>query len=358
MSTHHDDATARAAAALDRALDAADELDHPGYEALEAWVDDRLEAVEREIVESHVQACAACAEDAADLRQVRADIRWGGQGPAQGDVRWGPASPKAPARWRMVAAIAGIAAALVLAVVLMRDGRNAMPDTAAVTAPAPPPAPAGPGAADTSEPPLPVLPLSPEDRAFVASVLERRTLEVPDEVRALGGARGTLLGAGDLAAPAEPMTPAGTAVQSTTPIFSWRAVPGATAYTVTIVNEDFEVVADSGPVSGTSWQPARPLPRGVDLTWQVAAQLPGRQVIAPAPPEPEARFVVLDRATADALDAALAQLDDPLARGVLLARAGVLDEARTSLQLAAEGPVTAATARALLADLAEKQGHR
>ncbi|MGE4068721.1 MAG: zf-HC2 domain-containing protein [Vicinamibacterales bacterium] len=345
------DATRRAAAALERALRSADPLDHPGYERLEALVDGRLDDVEREIVEGHLDGCAACVQDVADLRAIQADIRWGGKTAPKDDIRWGGTGGRAPALpWRAVAAAAGIAATIFLAVMVSRRGGTDVPpapDTVAVET--------GGSVAEAVPPPAPD-PLSAADRAFVDQAAADGRLNIPGDVLALAGRTGTLLGTGARADAPGRFAPSGTAVVETRPAFSWPAVPGAQAYSVTVVDQDFNEVTASGRVDGTAWTPGNDLPRGSTLTWQVTAYLDGREVIAPAPPAPEARFAVLDARAAATVDELRRRLaGDPLALGILLAREGAVDAAARQLERAAESPADADTARALLADLARQR---
>jgi hypothetical protein len=74
--------------------------------------------------------------------------------------------------------------------------------------------------------------------------------------------------------------------------------------------------------------------------WQVAAVTAAEREIAPAPPEPDARFRVLDAASAAALDQALAAAaGSRLAAAVVLSQAGLVDEAGAELAaLAAANP--------------------
>jgi hypothetical protein len=246
-----------------------------------------------------------------------------------------------------VGAAAGIAAAILLAVmVARRNGGDVTP--AAVPMPA-----ATPGAVAEAVPPAPEPdPLQAADRAFVDRIVGAGRLDVPRDILELAGRTGTLLGAGDAAGEPGPFSPSATAVIEARPAFSWRAVPGARSYAVTVVDQDFNEVAASGRLDAASWTPSTDLPRGSTLTWQVTAYVDGREVIAPAPPAPEARFVVMDASTAADLDDLRERLaDDPLALGVLLSRAGAVDAAERALVRAASEPAGADLAQALLADL-------
>lgn len=139
---------------------------------------------------------------------------------------------------------------------------------------------------------------------------------------------------------------------STTPEFSWRSVEGATSYSVAVFDEQFNQVAQADGITSTSWVPSKALPRGVTLAWQVTAHLPQQDVLAPAPPQPEARFVVVDAATAALMaDQQTRLADQPLARGVLLAKAGLFADATRELNRALAQPDTAARAKTLLGSL-------
>jgi len=93
----------RAARALTHAIAAQpDDFDHPGYARLEAYVDGLADDVDSEVIEAHIEWCATCAQDVADLRSIA-----GGAGVA-GVVEWKDASGavgvKAPQVGRVVRA--------------------------------------------------------------------------------------------------------------------------------------------------------------------------------------------------------------------------------------------------------------
>ena len=99
-----------------------------------------------------------------------------------------------------------------------------------------------------------------------------------------------------------PLSPAGTVVESDRPTFQWTARQGASAYRVTVFDSRFDELADSGELTGTEWTPAKPLPRGVVLTWQITARTDQGLLRAPVPPAPEARFRVADTGTLADID--------------------------------------------------------
>ena len=94
-------------------------------------------------------------------------------------------------------------------------------------------------------------------------------------------------------------------------------------------------MAKSGSLKTTTWTPRQNLPRGRVLAWQVSAITRNETAISPAPPQPEARFVVLDAATVGKLAKERARLaTEPIALGLVLAKAGLFAEADIVFQTA------------------------
>jgi hypothetical protein len=131
-----------------------------------------------------------------------------------------------------------------------------------------------------------------------------------------------------------------TAVPEAAPVFEWTAVPHAEHYRVRVSTAGYLQVAESPPLTALRWQPETPLPRGEILSWQVTAAVEGDEIVAPKPPAPEARFVVLAPAQAAALAAALREVGPSrLGRAVAFADAGCRrDAARELAALAADNP--------------------
>lgn len=332
MSDHRDERD------VGRVLSAAlaatpDDFEHPAHDQLSALVDGRLHEADREWVETHLELCRVCAEDVADLAEMRASVRHAG------DVAFVPSRP-----W-LKPAIGFGAVAAGLALVVWLGGRRTDPVT-----------PAGQIASAPATPDVPAPAVSPataEEQALVARALASGRIELPADASLLRGQVGTLLGPGAAAAPLTPAAPVATMVSGARPRFAWTALPNATGYTVAVFDDRFNQVAQSGPLSGLSWSPGSDLPRGRVLAWQVTAHAPGGDVVSPAPPQPEARFVVLSSADAAAVQAQRERLaHDPLALGLVLAKAGLFDEARVSLERAlTDARYSADAVRALLQQL-------
>ena len=120
---------------------------------------------------------------------------------------------------------------------------------------------------------------------------------------------------------------------------------------------DYLQVAESPLLTTTRWQPPTPLPRGETLSWQVTATLGDEELSAPRPPAPEARFVVLAPAQAEALAADLHVVGaSRLGRALAFADAGCRrDAVRELAALAADNPGSE-LAQGLLESVAGRSG--
>jgi hypothetical protein len=360
--THPDDDTRRALDALRRATaPGPDDLDHPGYEALEALVDERLSDVDREIVLGHVDLCATCAEDVADLTAVKFAAVFAPAPARRGSYQY---VVSGFSKTGVKAAMFGgsIAAGLLLVVWLGNRGPATVSTTASTTTPTQTAVPAvSPDVASGSGPTGPASPVEPAaaslltvgEQAVVTAAIGSGRLELPAVIQALAGQTGTLLGGVDDAGPFGPVEPMGRVVLEPRPRFSWSPVTGATGYTVAVFDDRFNEVArgqaTATPGGGVpQWTPPAELARGRNYVWQVTAHLPSGDISAPSPPKPEARFRVLDAAAAAVVAEQQRRLaSEPLALGVLLAKAGLLTEAERELARAG------APGSALLASLRE-----
>ena len=198
--------------------------------------------------------------------------------------------------------------------------------------------------------------LAPDDERAVVEALASRHLGIPPAIADLAGRSESLMGRSAPAQSFAALSPVGTAVMTDRPTFTWTPLDGATRYSVRVFDDRFNQVAASGPLTGTSWVPATPLPPGSVLAWQVTATKNGVQITMPSAPDPQARFKVLDRADAEAVARAKASYaGSHLALGVLLARAGLLDEARAELQALAGANPDSALASDLLRDVQQRR---
>ncbi|BCM88476.1 hypothetical protein IAD21_00309 [Abditibacteriota bacterium] len=148
------------------------------------------------------------------------------------------------------------------------------------------------------------------------------------------------------------LSPVGTRVREVRPLLRWEAVPGATSYRVALSDEtDLQApLLQSGLLTGSQWQPEELLTRGHRYTWTVQAwsKDPRSRKLhllgdAPHKPDLAGKFELLSQAQENALQARLADIkDSPLQKSVVLAEAGIMDEARQQLALVTPPAATSA----------------
>ena len=359
---------------------------HLDYEQhLKPFVDDQLDEFDREIVESHVALCSACAADLGDLQEFsKQPVHM--QADAVGAAPWKQwvlpqltASPFAVA-FVVIVFIVGIT----LAVLLWSKRPGSAPVQQAVLSPSPQvPTPTprfnydtvGPSPVDETVKHDEVKPADkpakkriepgrisqdsllalndgggqvilnehgqmvgleelPADlRKTVAQVLTSRRFDVSPGLVDLKESVRVLRGDLDEVNAFQVLAPRGVVVESDRPTFRWRALEGAVDYIVRIYDSKLRDIESSGPLAGTEWKIPQPLQRGVTYSWQVRATKDGKTVISPKPPAPEARFRVLDEESVAALEnAKRLHSSSHLAMGVLYWKHGLIDEAEREFQ--------------------------
>ena len=300
-----------AAASLEIGL-GLDEDGHVSEPDIQAFVTGTLAADRRVEVSEHLTQCRACAENVRDL------TAFAGAHP--------PASrPRARWLYGMLAA----AAVLVLGV-----GASAL----FLWRPAALPA-------ATGDPSVELL--APADAARVREAFESGRLSLPASLSDLASRRDSLLGT--TSAPEFHVTaPVATAVLGTRPTLRWSPLPGSPTYVVTLQEQATGTIASSPPLQRTDWTPDRPLERGRIYTWQVAGSAAGKEIVAPRPPEPAARFLIVDASAAARFERLPST---PTARGVLYAGAGLLDDAEREFAQVDATSADAVRAKSFLAQL-------
>ncbi|HEX8154284.1 MAG TPA: hypothetical protein VF698_14215 [Thermoanaerobaculia bacterium] len=290
---------------------------HPAIDELFAFVDGVLVFARRVAVGEHVQRCGVCAEDVADAVRAR-------------DSAVHHAAPAARRTWWLVAAAVLAIAIAAAAFVLLREKKiERVPVPVTKTMPEPPPAPA-PTPTPVSLPPQPRY-QRVEWAAVVREARNGAVLAMPATLAAVRRDADRLRAPGHQTAAV--LAPAGVSIETQRPAFTWPATRGA-SYVVTIFAGDREV-ARSSRLTKAQWTPPRELARGTTYTWQVEVEREGELRIVPEPPAPPAQFHVAGAATVAELEAARqAHPDDHLLLGLLAARAGLVDRARAELQRA------------------------
>lgn len=141
------------------------------------------------------------------------------------------------------------------------------------------------------------------------------------------------------------IAPVGNVVESARPIFRWNKQPGATAYRVNLLRRKTGAVVSSAllDAKSTEWSPNEPLLPNETYEWEVEASRNGEMLAkAPSPPEPEARFRVLDDATRKSLKELRQKSGGShLLMGLAYAHVGMRDDAEREFEeLAHENPTS------------------
>lgn len=382
--------------------DSTDEPEHLAYERLESFLDGKLDAVDREIAESHLAFCAECSEDLADLQTYREIAH----APAATNLQ--TAETERKSFWQKlfafdsIGSFAPVAAVLLIAVLfgawfLIRFNRTneelAQTNTNQIT-PAPTaslPSNVNANSVNSNqtpeanaqnnqtvespvEKPETLLALNDgqitvdqngtinglENLSAAAQKAVRQSVQsgkvsVSPSANSLGGSGGILMGGGNESSgvPFALQTPVGKVIREAQPVLRWKPLKDATAYSVAIVDDKFRVVAESGKLNATNWKPSKSLPRGANYSWQVTATLPdGTETVSPSAPAPQARFRVIEQLSFDEISRLeKAPSRSHLALGILYANAGLKQEARRELQTLLKQNPNSALARKLLASL-------
>jgi hypothetical protein len=340
-----------------------------GRTALEALLsdhhlsDEELDAAVDEGVEHpHAAVCAMCRAEVEDLRRFSVPSPLRGEGQGEGRLSHKPPSK----RWLLAAAAACAVLALSAMVLLLSRTR---PDVAPVTASNPALVVPGPVAPVTVTPPASrvvasladgadriallengtldgVDVLTPRDAEDARAVLAGRAIAIPTFIAAMPGA---VRGGTATAHPLRAIEPFRSAVLGARPRFSWTRVRDARSYRVAVFDENYEEVARSETLDGTSWTPPNALPAGVDLSWHVVAETDAGEMSSTGADRAEAVFRVLTPAEAAEVGRGEAHYRrSHLLRGLVYSRYGLLHDARREFGLLAEQNPDSPVARALI----------
>jgi hypothetical protein len=360
----------------------AEEPFHLSIGEMRAYANGSIDQADQVIFESHFEFCAQCSEAVESLaasspvESVSSSARQA-DSPAQFSPGWSAAFQFTPAR---VAAAVSVAACFVLVFVVWLRWHSRALDQTTQQASSQTPSNA-PGSTSPTPAPTEVTKDSTADQFAVAASLEdngrkiqldnRGKLigldELPEASRSL--VRGVLANKtlskpevfDELTAPSitlmDPtarentfglLGPSGTVIATDRPSLRWQALTGATSYTVSVFDADFNRVARSAPQAATQWTSSK-LPRGMIYSWEVVAVRNGQEVRSPVAPAPRAQFKILE--AEKLLELTKLKKQSPishLALGLTYARFGLLVEAEEQLQiLVRENPNSPVAARLL-----------
>jgi putative zinc finger protein len=362
---------------------------HLPAELLALYVDDEVDAADREIAESHIEFCHECRADVLDLRDIKRQFSYAVSRRQKTASRFSISSRIAAFSLRGSYRIALPATAVLLLLVLatlplrkqiaelrtqideLRQKSVAIEDqtdrlselqteiaqlvqsqaqwlnaTAAVALHD------GGGRLVTLSSQgelggLATLPPQVAQLVKAALTTERVTTGAPR----LRGKRELLMGPG-VGGAFSVLGPAGITVQEDRPTFRWTALSGATSCVVTVYDPSSKAVATSHELSDTEWTLPRPLKRGVVYTWEVAATKDGKEIVSPSPPQPPARFKVLEHAKLDELELAKQTYPDShLVLGVLYAQDGLFEDAEREFKSLLDANPNSSLAQKLLSSV-------
>ena len=331
--------------------------DHLSYEQLEALVDGKLDSVDLEIAQSHLDICPQCKAEELDLLAFKSNMD---RKATSGKVIpfWRSPAFSVPLR------IAGAAAVLIFVswlstlplrnqvkelqtqleieksntAKLLQENKDLQQKYAAFIE----------SQKEEGESPsmvalrdgnsivqldqrgqltgLPDLPASYQQTIIAA--LTNQELETPESLRNLIGKQETLLGNSDASNRFELLNPVGTVVAKERPTFHWAPLIGAEGYRVHVFDQNYNEIASSSQSIETTWTIPKPLLRGRTYNWQVAALKSGKEYLSPVPPAPEAKFQVLSDDNFKQLGQ-IKQIsgNSHLVMGTLYAQYGLLDDA-------------------------------
>lgn len=288
-------------AVADAMRDAISVQEHPAMADLTAYVDGELDGTAQEWIDAHLESCARCREDVADLRAEQQSL--GTRGLSGGSRLW---------QWT---AAGVLIAGAIGGGALWLQSRSPSPL-------------AGPSVRVEAPHAVPAPPSDPWS-ALERSVLAAGRIEPPEILSALRPVAQAERGA--QAAGVIELRPAGEVIEHDRPALTWTASPGA-RYVVTILKSDEPVIA-SRPLRDAQWRPPSALHRGTTYSWQVEIErADGSSTVAPIPPHPEALFRIADAETLAGIEAAgRTHPGDRVLLAILYARAGMTSRALAEL---------------------------
>ena len=307
--------------------DSADEAFHLSNADVRRYANGLIDRADRVIFESHFDICDQCSEAVQSLASplvdsVSASTRQAEIPAQQFSPAWRAAFQFTPAR-----AVAGVlvAACLVLAfVVWLRWHSRAVDQTAQQASSQTPsnttgsgsPTPAQTESTKDSTADQAAIAASLEDngrriqldnrgkligleelpeasRSLVRGVLANKTLSKPEVLEKLTAPSITLMDPTTRENSFGLLAPSGTVIATDHPNLRWQALAGATSYTVSVFDADFNRVTRSAPQAATQWTSTR-LRRGMIYSWEVVAVRNGQEVRSPVAPAPRAQFKILE----------------------------------------------------------------
>jgi hypothetical protein len=194
--------------------------------------------------------------------------------------------------------------------------------------------------------------LSSTDKAIVGEAIVAEQLKIPAE---LAGAKNQMMsstrGFEETSDP-KPLSPVGTFVSTANPTFRWKGASNANAYVVKIYDYSLNLVDSSPAVSDTKWRSTARLHADTPYLWRVIPSDQNEESAASRTELPEASFQIIEPSQRKSLQEVVrAHPEEHFALGVLLAHAGLLDDAAAEFTAVPQADPYYSTARKLLEQL-------
>lgn len=367
-----------------------EEAYHLDLETMEAFVEDKLDALDRSTVKLHIEDCARCSDEISDLRESLATMKAASRrrsydAPTVGVASNRPNIFSGPLRIAAMIALVAFAAIILTALLRWRSSNPSI--TGAQPTPfAPPQVPVlasspnlGVNAPNLAENPpskerrekarkvialkdgpteiainedgnvIGVSSLPVETRQAIKEALTEERLNRPSVLDDVRSAEVSVRGPEseeriNISSPAEAV------INNDKPTLRWTPSKTAEAYRVEISDETFHQVAKSGdlPATTQSWTPYTSLKRGGIYTWTIRAVNKGGELSAVTS---QAKFKILDREKVRQLNRLKSGSQSHLVLGIFYAREGMLTEAEREMGILVKDNPNSAVAKKLLREI-------
>jgi hypothetical protein len=368
-----------------------DEPYHLDPATIEAFVDDKLDALDRNIAKLHLADCAECSDEVTDLRESLATMRATSQA-AEVTI---PARPHSrfSTPMRVAAAVALVSFAAIAFFVIWRlksttTERSPGRDITVQNQPTPAPSPSvmAPGLApspnlganpngvnqgpsqssketvatlkdgpneialDKSGNVTGVESLPAESRVAVKSALEGGELNRPEVLDEVATPQASVRGPNEDEEPIRMAYPTNAVIAEAKPKFRWAASKTAAAYRIEIADEGFHQVAKSQdlPADTLSWTPASVLKRGVVYSWTIRAVNQNGELSSVTS---QGKFKVLAEDGNRRLNRLKITSRSHLALGLFYAREGVIAQAEREFGVLVKENPDSSVAKRLLSEV-------
>jgi hypothetical protein len=330
--------------------------EHLTFEQLESYADGKMSVADQESAQAHAKVCGACAEELRDLEAFKKKLA---NSAAQATTGLQPWQVAPVVRWPVLLRVAAVIVVATVAAVAFLWVKEKHPGSASVALNNPAANNGSPPAQKPNALAVEIASLHPDDQRAVHQAMEQGKFTPPQVLAELRGSKEKLMGESPLRNQFRVLEPVGEVVISPRPIFRWQPLKGTQSYSVVVFDTKLNPVESSPDLHESSWSTSRALKQGRVYEWQVTAKTAdGNSVIAPAPPSPEAKFLVLEKTKADEIEQfQQSHPADHLVLGILYADRGVFPAAANELKQISPGDPNYNLAQKLLTSVEELRSH-